>query len=533
VQVSASGGKSDSSRLLIVGWDGADWEILDDLMSRGLMPNLAALIDSGARGVLESTIPSHSWAAWSTFQTGLQPGRHGVFDFVERDPHQPRRRIPVSSGSIKAPTFFERLSEAGHEVRAANIPVTFPARQVLGRVIAGVAIPSGASFVYPEEWAKELEATAPFPPNGMEWVRFERAPEGLVGEVVDLIERRTRSFEQVLTGDWRVATCVYLAPDRLQHPFGSHLLPSHPCYEDVCDTPLAESIRAVYGLLDEHLQRLRVAAGPDSTLVVMSDHGFRPITKTWNLGAVLNLLGFAPSRRTAEATSTMLRSSLVRNFAKNRLGRRIKARLKAPSEIDWSKTVAYQSALGFGVSVNLRGREPDGIVAPSDYEARRDEVREALLHFRDPVTGESPVGAVFRREELYDGPYMELAPDLIVGSDSLWAFERMNNPTATTKWPSGAHRRAGIMVAVGDGVIRSDLGSRNIADLAATALAFCGVSAAGLDGKPVGQILGSSADLLPSGDEVEVPVETAMRVRLSREDEESIARHLRSLGYIE
>src|SRR4030095_5591328 len=94
---------SKADRLLIVGWDGADWDILDPLMRGGYMPTLLGMTQDGLRGDLASTIPSHSWAAWSTFLTGVNPGRHGVYDFVEVDPKEPQRRIPISSHSIKAP----------------------------------------------------------------------------------------------------------------------------------------------------------------------------------------------------------------------------------------------------------------------------------------------------------------------------------------------------------------------------------------------------------------------------------------------
>src|SRR5438105_11345212 len=138
-------------RLLIVGWDGADWEILDDLLARGLLPHLTRMLEEGVRGTLQSTVPSHSWAAWSSFLTGMHPMGHGVFDFVERDSTDPQRRIPVSSASIRAVTFLERLSQAGHEVRCGNVPVTFPPIRVHGRMISGVAIPRRAAFVHPPE----------------------------------------------------------------------------------------------------------------------------------------------------------------------------------------------------------------------------------------------------------------------------------------------------------------------------------------------------------------------------------------------
>src|SRR5512132_233132 len=115
-------GKSETEagdRLLIIGWDGADWEILDDLIERGRLPILADMQVHGAHGALRSTIPSHSWAAWSTFLTGMNCGKHGIYDFVERRPGDLAKEVPVTSDSIRAATFPERLSQAGHEVRVA------------------------------------------------------------------------------------------------------------------------------------------------------------------------------------------------------------------------------------------------------------------------------------------------------------------------------------------------------------------------------------------------------------------------------
>src|SRR5215203_4563182 len=94
-------------RLLIVGWDGADWDILRPLMEAGTLPTVSSLVGGGTSGTLVSTLPTHSWAAWASFLTGMHPAGHGVFDFVERHPEDPQRRIPVTSTSLKTLTFLE------------------------------------------------------------------------------------------------------------------------------------------------------------------------------------------------------------------------------------------------------------------------------------------------------------------------------------------------------------------------------------------------------------------------------------------
>jgi predicted AlkP superfamily phosphohydrolase/phosphomutase len=518
-----------SDRLLIIGWDGADWQILDDLIARGCLPNLSAMLAEGARGNLESTIPSHSWAAWSTFLTGLNPGRHGVYDFVERHPTDPGKRIPVTSRSIRATTFIESLSKAGRELRVANVPVTFPPIPINGRMISGVAIPPGARYVYPDEWAKFLERSAPWPINGMEWVRARDDSAGLVKEARSFVERRTASFEILLDGDWDVAVCVYVSPDRLQHAFGAQLIPSHPDYPHESESDLAAAVRDVYALLDQQIPRLRAMAGPNATTILMSDHGFRPVNRVADLNRILAELGFAHRSTSAGALTALRKSSPWRSITRSRAGQTLKRRMSLPATIDWSKTVAYRSAEGGGISINLSGREPSGRVARDDYERVREDVREALLGWRDE-TGIAPIKSIWRREELYSGPSIDLAPDLVLQHNDLWMFSSMKTIVADTDWPSGNHRRTGIVASCGGRTVPGDLGDRDIADITATALAFTGVASANLDGRAIDEIAGESTTREP------VVVDTEERdvaEDLTVDEQAHIAQHLRDLGYIE
>jgi predicted AlkP superfamily phosphohydrolase/phosphomutase len=528
-----------TDRLLIVGWDGADWEILDDLLTRGCLPTVETMIRDGARGNLDSTIPSHSWAAWTSFLTGLHPASHGVYDFVERHPTEPQRRVPVGSASIKAPTFLETLSEHGLEVRSANVPVTFPPFPVNGRLISGVAIPHGAPFVHPAEWSGELERRAPFPINGMEWGRFREDPSALIAEVRRLVEERTASYRVLLEGDWNVAVCVFVAPDRLQHPMGNHLLPSHPDFPRCAETPNAEAIRDVFRTLDRSLAALIETAGEGSTVVLMSDHGFRPVERLSNLSRLLERLGFAAPARTASATMGLRRSGLARAIAGTRLGHAIKRRIKAPSTVDWSRTRAYQAVSGGGINVNLRGREPDGTVAPGAFDDVRNELRDALLAYRDEETGEPIVGQVRFREDLPSGPFSDLAPDLIASPTARWSFAHSDSISSPARWPSASHRTRGIVVASGGRTRPGSLGDRYIADLGATALAFCGVPADGLDGRVIDEVAGEAAERSAVTVDAHLDAQEPRRrfdrgdSGMSDEDNEVVAQHLRDLGYIE
>src|SRR5207245_10823417 len=129
------------SRVLLIGWDGADWRILDPLLEQGALPNLGALIGRGARGILKSTIPTHSWSAWPSFLTGVEPADHGVYDILE--PRAEGRQLPVSFRSIKERTFLSDLTAADVETICVNVPLTFPAPRISGKIVAGGDLPNG------------------------------------------------------------------------------------------------------------------------------------------------------------------------------------------------------------------------------------------------------------------------------------------------------------------------------------------------------------------------------------------------------
>src|SRR5688572_28432874 len=176
------------SRVLLVGWDGADWRILDPMIESGLLPNLAALTGRGAKGVLRSTTPNHSWAAWPSFLTGVEPSNHGVYDIFEKEIGQ-RRNLPVTYRSIKEKTSLGDLAAAGTPIVMTNLPLTFPPPKVEGALIGGGVMPKGRPFTHLGSLEADLEkAGVPFPINGMSWTTFRNRPGPFVEEARRLTE---------------------------------------------------------------------------------------------------------------------------------------------------------------------------------------------------------------------------------------------------------------------------------------------------------------------------------------------------------
>jgi predicted AlkP superfamily phosphohydrolase/phosphomutase len=500
-----------ANRVLIVGWDGADWDILDPLLEAGELPALAALLERGRRGVSRSCLPSHSWAAWPTFLTGRDPGGHGVFDILEYRPGA-ARRLPVSANSILAPTWPERVSAAGKTTLLVNVPLTYPPPQIKGAVIAGGIVPPRTTY----SWPPDLGARLDWPINGGSWTTFRGRPVDLVAELERLTRKRAAGMRTLLDEEpWDVACLVFVSTDRAQHCLLEYVHPGHPAFAEASASPVAERVRDLYRLLDRELASILERTHDDDLVVLMSDHGHHPCTRAVSMNKVLEHLGFL--RFGAGSTLVNLLSwGRVRSVARvvyDRLG--LHGRVAVPTPpIDWARTIAYTSVVstGEGVSVNLTGREPEGTVSRADYERVRDEVAQALLEFTDD-RGEHPVGAVLRKEEVLSGPYLDRAPDLLLQAAPLYSLSHARRMVEDADWLSGDHRPEGVYVMAGPGIEAGAGPEISLGDFAAQIAHEIGLPAdpewgrSGLEAEPVGAY--------------------------SDEEERLVEERLRGLGYLE
>jgi predicted AlkP superfamily phosphohydrolase/phosphomutase len=499
-----------ANRVLVVGWDGADWDILDPLLAAGELPALQGLIGRGSRGVSRSCLPSHSWAAWPTFLTGRDPGGHGVFDILEYRPGV-TRRLPVSYRSILAPTWPQRLSDAGKTTLLVNVPLTYPPPELRGVVIAGGVVPPGRTFSHPAETGPRLG----WPINGGSWTTFRNRPLELVADVEELTRKRAAAMRTLLDEEpWDAACIVFVSPDRIQHCLLEYVHPGHPAYAEASASPVADRVRDVYRLLDRELASLVERTDEDDLVVLMSDHGHQPCTRALSMNKVLEHLGFLRFGR-GSALVNLLSWGRVRSLARvayDKLG--LHGRVAVPTPpIDWARTSAYTSVVstGEGVSLNLAGREPNGTVQLSDYERVRDEVAAALAELEDPETGARPIGGVRRKEEVLSGPYLDRAPDLLLEPSPLYSLTHARRFVEPAEWLSGDHRPEGVYVLAGPGVDPGEGQEISLSDFAVRI-----VEAVGLEPDPEwGRASGEAVGVF------------------SEEEERLVEERLRGLGYLE
>jgi predicted AlkP superfamily phosphohydrolase/phosphomutase len=500
-----------ANRVLVVGWDGADWDILDPLMAAGQLPTLRGLQDRGLRGVSRSCLPSHSWAAWPTFLTGRDPGGHGVFDILEYMPGA-TRRPPVSWRSILAPTWPERVSQAGKTTLLVNVPLTYPPPEIRGVAIAGGVVPPRMPYSHPAEVGPELG----WPINRGSWTTFRGRPLELVDDLEDLTRTRAAAMRALLDREpWDVACMVFVSTDRAQHCLLEYVHPGHPGYSSAAASPVADRVRGLYRLLDEELATLLERVDDDDLVIFMSDHGHHPCTRAVSMNKVLEHLGLLRFGAGSKLVN-LLSWGRVRSLARvvyDRLGLHGRVKLPTPP-IDWSQTRAYTSVVstGEGVSVNLAGREAQGIVPRNDYERVRDEIASALLEFTDPETGQRPVGNVRRKEEVLSGPYLDRAPDLLLEAAPFYSLSHARRLTQEADWLSGDHRPEGVYVMAGAGVEPGSGPEVSLADFANRILERFGLEPDLDGGKPA----------------AEGPVGV-----FSQEDERLVEERLRGLGYLE
>ena len=411
--------------VVVIGLDGADRSLLELWMAAGELPHLARLIHGGASGSLRSTIRPESSVAWTTFGTGVNPGRHSIFGFARQQPGT-YSLVLNNSRHVRAPTLWALAGQQGKRVAVINVPMTYPPHPVNGLLVSGMLTPNfKTSFTYPPQLGAELLARVPGYRFSVDRVGLND-PAWLV-EMKASIEARLQATLWLLGQEaWDLFVVVFTAPDRLQHFLWSHWDPQHPRHDPAAAQVLRPSILACYRALDQALGEIVAACGVQSSVWIISDHGFAGCYKTFSVNSWLVRRGGLTLKPRAgwRAHRALWLRRLRQHSALRWLKRALpwirewrppaQALRVDPAEwVDWPRTRAFFSDSG-GIRINLQGREPWGTVAPAEYDALCQEIAADLRALRDPETEALPISNVYRREELYDGPYIHLAPDLIV-----------------------------------------------------------------------------------------------------------------------
>lgn len=533
----ASETRSDGRRVCVIGIDGATFDLIKPWAAEGKLPNFKKLFAEGTYADLRSVPSCRSAAAWTSFITGTNPGKHGIYEFYDYLPE--RNEVKFINSSIRdGDSIWKRASEAGKTVAVVNVPMTYPAEKVKGVLVGGIDTPGveSAGFTYPREFAETLEKR---------YGKYIIEP-GLTGFIVggkveqaaarleeETLQKADLSKALMSTLAWDFFMVVFRSVDAAQHCFWKYMDSSHPQFNQEDHEKFGDVILDTYRKIDEFLGETLEDIGDDGYVMLMSDHGFgrkHPASNQVNMwlrkNGLLKFKSDSESGRNKSSVSDVLvralgviykivigatprkfKEALARTFPA--LRNKVTSRLVF-SDVDWSATRAYSESVFPTIRINVKGREKNGIVEPGgEFEELVEKIRADLLEScRDSVTGEKIVSQALRKEEIYHGKYVFKAPDLLIKwrEDCLISGILLDDEPSrsgakderrasayksfiTGEDPdviSGDHHSNGIFMLHGPGVKKGlDLGRCELLDLTPTIYTLLGLALSDdFDGRP-------------------------------------------------
>ncbi len=539
--------------LLVIGLDGATFDVIDPLVRAGRLPNLARMMQAGEHAPLPSTVPPMTFPAWSTFLTGLGPGRHGVFDFTQKVPGAYRIRF-TNASDRRGASIFARVTQAGGRVLALGMPATFPPEPVDGLLVCGFDAPvssgtDAAQASDPALYRAVAEAAGPWMrPDLRESAEAEAFHERAMETLLARVERKTRFAEEALRRlrasgrDPSLVCIVFSESDTAAHHYWRDHDPGSPRHDPGASAARKDALAAVYERLDDACGELREAFGEHHPCALVSDHGFGGAgVHVAHLGRYLadqDLLVRRPgspvggaARGLRDLALRVLPPGLAQTVF--RRARPAAARLESAVRFggtDWSRTLAFSEEANTqpGVWINRASREAEGCVADADYERVRTRVIDALEAWKLPC-GRPVVARARPREDVYEGPFVSNAPDIVVELALTDGYGLSLVPTRWDEGPAasistlepgaygggrgrgmnGTHRSEGIWIAHGEGAPRLAAGA-GLVDVAPALLAAMGIEPR-------------------DGPDPAAPAPTDY----TAEEEARVAARLKALGYLE
>lgn len=526
--------------------DAGSFSVINPMLKEGRLPTFQKILKEGASGILMSTMPPVTPPAWASFATGVNPGKHGVFDFWHFSGTEVR---PVTSYSIQRKTLWTMLSEKNMSSILLNAPITYPPRKIRGLIISGLLTPGDFPHTYPKRLKKELMKEIPE-------YRLHTRTSHFADEQVYLQEaygllrsRRDATLYLMEKYDWNFFVSYFYYTDQIQHVFWKYMDPTHPLHEPDASRELKDAIPKAYEIVDETLSRIVKIIDEDTLLIVMSDHGAGPVYKEFHVNNYLRRLGLF--RLSKEGLVEMVINGLIRTFGleKGRLTNflgHFKGALRVvihptralsfyfPTWIDWSSTKVYSTGHIDRIMVNR-----NLIRKKSEYNVLIGYLIRRLYELRDPESREKVVDRVYRRSEIYWGEHLKEAPDLLYTVKNMAYTTRVgheleSNQIIEHSLGSGGHRKEGILIMYGNDIRKDNkLSNCSIMDLMPTILYTMGLRIPlDIDGKVITNAFHPS---LTKEHPVKLTAATSIpsrrKPRLSKEEKEGLKRRLQALGY--
>lgn len=552
----------ENAKVLIIGLDGATFDVIDPLIKEERLPNLKFLKENGAYGILESTFPPITGSAWMSLATGKNPGKTGVFDFRNRRGDGFELKPISSMDFVRAGTFWDYLSQNGKRVGILNYPMLYPPYEINGFMVGGLGCPEDDCITYPPNLKGKLDEVT----GGYEIAIHLFAPKYQDNEALFLkdISRLLRKNEKAIDfllseTEWDLFMVVISASDFLQHYMWRYWDESYPHHEGSKKfNEYREGFKNIWQNIDRIIGSMIENLDDKTHLFILSDHGAGKCTKFFHVNQWLENEGYLVRRESPrklinwkvirsklkEAKSTvLLEKYLPWLYEKGLKLFGSKGNLSLLDEIDMGKSKAfslYHSALG-QIYINSIDKNLHAPVKSEDeYEGLRDEIIDRLKQ-TVAESGEANKIEIYKSDGIYQGDMIKYLPDIVFLVDDM-ECEIINHRFSKDVWlpkppnhrKNGDHRKEGIFIAYGPYIKHNELEMRHIPDVAPTILyLFEEGIPEDMDGRVIAEIF--KEDFVVSHPVRKIHVshgELSFGGELERNDNEELERKLKGLGYL-
>jgi len=412
----------EKRRIIIIGIDGADPFLVEFFCKQGHLPTFEKIMKRGVFGRLRTVIPPLSPIAWTSFSTGVNPGKHGIFGFYKLlFSHKGFVIKPVSTHDVKSIYLWQLLSKYGMRTIVFGLPLTYPPRKFNGILVPGILAPPDFKTWPPNFKLTLLKHYTHFRLYPDIW--FEEGFETLyLQELFNLLKLHIEVCEYLLMNfeyDLFIGVLYYL--DQIQHFYWRFFDKDHELYKENASQILKDAILTAYKMIDKFLSKVLKMIDSNDYLIIVSDHGHTALLREVYLNSLLEKLGLLEFHRTiGYILSHYIIQKFLSYFGKlshklflsighllfeNKYVKKISRKIQFLRDIGCIN-IERTSALAVGHAIYILDKH------------RRNQIYKVLKSFlsklRDPLTGNKIITGIYKREEIYWGPYVNYAPDIIL-----------------------------------------------------------------------------------------------------------------------
>ncbi|EKD76004.1 MAG: type I phosphodiesterase/nucleotide pyrophosphatase [uncultured bacterium] len=488
-----------SPKVIVIGLDGATFKLLDPQIKAGRMPNLKRLIERGVRGTLLSTKPPVTVPAWTTFATGVQPGKHGCYDFF-----LPGKNIrdfrPATSAEIKVPTLYELLNDAGKKSILVNLPNSYPPRLPHQTLITDF-MTYGEEYIFPASLKEKYPELKQYKLSPDEKLKLTKPLDEYIEHILQIERDRVAAVKRLMMGEtWDMFFFLFSSTDWV----------SHLVFNEMATGQRPKAME-VFPLVDQFFGWLDETYGDTTNIYVMSDHGFTYYTELFYINRWLEQQGYLTTSTGVgkfEENATARRRSLDKARSAKKFRIKINKRtlrwlfihpaierlmkkfyhkiikkilpihvdVNIGIDLDKTKVCFPRGSMLQTLYLNYQGNFAEGLITDrAEYDHIRADVKNKLEALRTP-SGQRVTEHVYTKEELYGEHPPTPSPDLHCATKDVWIVGHLHAQNIFENQISNKHDEFGVFMAAGPDIRQGEITEAGIEDITPTLLHHFGLA---------------------------------------------------------